>query len=50
LEVALEIEPGIAGTEYEATPRELAAIDQGFAEEAVCQEEVEAAFTLFRKP
>jgi hypothetical protein len=47
-EVALEIEAEVAGTEYEATPDELAAIDEGLSGEAASEEEVEAAFALFR--
>ena len=48
-EVALEIEAELAGTEYDATPDELAAIDEGLAGEAASEEEVEAAFAVFRK-
>jgi hypothetical protein len=48
-EIALEIEADLAGADYEATPDELAAIDEGLAEEAASDEEVKAAFALFRK-
>ena len=48
-EVALEIEAELAGAEYDATPDELAAIDEGLAGETASDEEVEAAFALFRK-
>ena len=43
-EVALEIEAALAGTEYGATPEELAAIDEGLAGEVASEEEVKAAF------
>jgi hypothetical protein len=48
-EVALEIEAELADTDYEATPDELAAIDEGLAGEAASEEEVKAAFALLRK-
>ena len=48
-ELALEIEAELAGAEYDATPDELAEIDEGLAGEAVSEEGVEAAFALFRK-
>jgi hypothetical protein len=48
-EIALEIEAELAGTEYEAAPDELAAIDEGLSGEAASEEEVDAAFALFRK-
>jgi hypothetical protein len=48
-EVALEIEAELAGAEYDATPDELAAIDEGLAGEAATDGEVKAAFALFRK-
>jgi hypothetical protein len=48
-EVALEIEAELAGAGYEATPDELVAIDEGLAGEAASEEEVEAAFALFRR-
>jgi hypothetical protein len=47
--IALEIEAELAGAEYEATPDELAAIEEGLSGEAASGEEVDAAFTLFRK-
>jgi hypothetical protein len=43
-ELALEIEAELAGTEYDATPNELAAIDEGMVEEAASDAEVKAAF------
>ena len=49
LEIALEIEAELAGAIYEATADELAAIDEGLAGEPARDEEVEAAFALFRK-
>jgi hypothetical protein len=48
-EIALEIEAELAGAEYDATPDELTAIDEGLAVEAASDEEVKAAFALFRK-
>jgi hypothetical protein len=48
-ELALEIEAEFAGAEYNATRDELAAIDEGLAGEAGSDEEVKAAFALFRK-
>ena len=48
-EIALEIEAELAGAEYEATPDELATIDEGLSGEAASEEEVDAAFALFRK-
>ena len=48
-EVALQIEGELAGTEYDATPDELAAIDEGVAGEAAGGKEVKAAFALFCK-
>jgi len=48
-ELALEIEAELVGTEYEPTPDELAAIDEGLSGEAASEEEVEAAFAWFRK-
>ena len=47
--IALEIEAELAGAEYDATPDELAAIDEGLSGEAASEEEVDAAFALFRK-
>ena len=47
-EVALEIESELAGTGYDATRDELAAIDEGLAGEAGSEEEVKAAFAVFR--
>jgi len=48
-EVALEIEAELAGAGYNATPDELAAIDEGLAGEAASEEEVKAAFAVFRR-
>jgi hypothetical protein len=48
-ELALEIEAELAGTGYDATPDELAAIDEGLAGEAASEEEVKEAFVIFRK-
>jgi hypothetical protein len=48
-EVALAIEAELAGAEYEATPDELAAIDEGVTEEVAREEEVKGTFALFRK-
>jgi hypothetical protein len=43
-EVALEIEAELVGGAYEATPEELAAIDEGLSGEAANEKEVTAAF------
>ena len=48
-ELALEIEAELAGVGYDATPDESTAIDEGLAGEAASEEEVKAAFALFRK-
>jgi hypothetical protein len=49
-EIALEIEAELGGAEYEATPDELAAIDEGLAGEAAAtEEEVNATFAMFRR-
>ena len=48
-EVALEIEAELAGAGYDAALDELAAIDEGLAGEAASDEEVKAAFALFRR-
>jgi hypothetical protein len=48
-EVALEIEAELAGAEYDATPDELAAIDEGLAGGPASEEEVNAAFAVFRR-
>jgi hypothetical protein len=45
-ELALEIEAELAGAN--ATPDELAAINEGLAGETASEEEVKAAFGLFR--
>jgi hypothetical protein len=44
--VALEIEAELAGAEYDATPGELAAIDEGLAGDAASDHEVKAAFAV----
>jgi hypothetical protein len=49
LEVALEIEAELAGAEYDTTPDELAAIDEGLSGDPASDEDVKAAFALFRK-
>jgi len=48
-EVALEIAAELAGAGYDVTLDELAAIDEGLSGEAASEEEVTAAFALFRK-
>ena len=48
-EFALEIEAELTGAEYNATPDELAAIDEGLAGEAASEGAVKSAFALFRK-
>jgi hypothetical protein len=48
-EIALEIKAELAGTEYEATPDKLGAIDEGLNGDAANEEEVDAAFALFGK-
>ena len=48
-ELALEIEAELTGADYDATPGELAAIDEGLTGEAATAEEVKAAFALFRQ-
>ena len=48
-EIALEIEAELAGAGYDATPDELAAIDEGLAGEAASEEEIKAAFASFRQ-
>jgi hypothetical protein len=48
-EVALEIEAELAGASYDATPDESTAIDEGLAGESASEEEVNAAFALFRQ-
>ncbi len=47
-EVALEIEAELAGAGYDATPDELAAIDEGLTGEAASEAEIKAAFAVFR--
>jgi predicted transcriptional regulator len=52
-EIALEIEAGISGQEYDPTPEELAGIDRGLraAEQGrfATDEQVEAVFARFRR-
>jgi hypothetical protein len=48
-EVALEIEAELSGVEYDATPDELAAIDEGLSGEAASDAEIKAAFAVFRR-
>ena len=48
-ELALEIEAELTGGEYEATPDELMAIDEGLAGKAASEEEIKAAFASFRQ-
>jgi hypothetical protein len=48
-EIALEIEAELAGAEYEATPDEMAAIDEGLRGDAASEKEVDAAFALLRQ-
>ena len=48
-ELALEIEAELIGAGYNATPDELAAIDEGLTGEAASDGEVKSAFALFRK-
>jgi hypothetical protein len=48
-ELALEIEAELASAEYEATPEELTAIDEGLAGDTASEEQVKAVFALFRK-
>jgi predicted transcriptional regulator len=52
-EIALEIEAGMSGREYDPTPEELAGIDRGLraAEQGrfATDEEVEAVFARFRR-
>jgi hypothetical protein len=47
-EVALEIEAEPASAGYEATPDELAAIDEGLFGEPASETEVKEAFAMFR--
>jgi len=49
VEIALEIEAELAGADYGAAPDELAAIDERLAGEAASEEEVKAAFAVFRQ-
>jgi hypothetical protein len=48
-EIALEMEAGMTGGEYHATPEELEAIDQGLLGDPASGKEVEAAFKTFRR-
>ena len=48
-ELALEIEAELAGYSYEAAPNELTALDEGLAGETAGEEEIKAAFAMFRQ-
>jgi hypothetical protein len=48
-EIALEVEAELTGGEYEATPDELAATDEGLSGDAASDEEVDSAFAMFWK-
>ena len=48
-ELALEIEAELAGGGYNVTADEVTAIDEGLAGEAASDEEVKAAFAMFRR-
>ena len=48
-ELALDIEAELNSTGFDATSDELAAIDEGLAGETASEEEVEAAFAVFRR-
>jgi hypothetical protein len=48
-ELALDIEAELNSIGFDATSDELAAIDEGLAGEAASEEEVEAAFAVFRR-
>jgi uncharacterized protein (UPF0335 family) len=48
-ELALDIEAELDGAGFDATLDELAAIDKGLAGEAASEEEVKAAFAVFRR-
>jgi len=48
-ELALEIEAELAGAEYDATPDELIAIDEGLTGEAASEEEAKGAFAVFQQ-
>jgi hypothetical protein len=47
--VALEIEAEMGADEYEATPDELEAIDEGLLGDAAKEEEVNEVFAIFRR-
>jgi predicted transcriptional regulator len=53
-EIARDIEAGLKGAVYEATPEELEGIDRGLRDVAegrfATDEEVEAVFAKFRRP
>jgi predicted transcriptional regulator len=53
-EIARDIDAGLKGEVYEATPEELAGIDRGLRDAAegrfATDDEVEAAFAKFRRP
>ena len=48
-QIALEIEAELAGTEYDATLEELAAIDEGLTWKAASETVIKEAFALFRR-
>jgi uncharacterized protein (UPF0335 family) len=48
-ELALDIEAELDSTGFDATADELAAIDEGLAGDAASEEEVKAAFAVFRR-
>lgn len=48
-ELALEIEAELAGGAYHATAEELQAIDEGLADEAASEADVNAAFASFTR-
>jgi uncharacterized protein (UPF0335 family) len=48
-ELAFDIEAELDSTGFDATADELAAIDEGLAGEAASEEEVKAAFAVFRR-
>jgi hypothetical protein len=48
-ELVLEIEAELAAAAYDATPDELAAIDEGLAGEVASEDEMKEAFAAFRR-
>ena len=47
--IALELEAEMLDEEYQPTPDELAAIDNGLNDDPAGEEEVESAFAAFRR-